>query len=60
MQGALCLRNPAFNWKTRPPDQWGRKRCTGGGPDGNLVEFGQAHGPEVLGSASRANRELML
>jgi hypothetical protein len=29
-------------------------------PDGNLVEFGQAHGPEVLGSARRANGELML
>ena len=25
MQGALCLRNPAFNWKTRPPDHGGEK-----------------------------------
>jgi len=42
---------------TRP---WGERDALVVDPDGNLVEFGQARGPEMLGSARRANRELML
>jgi hypothetical protein len=60
MQRALCLRSPAFNWKARQPDHGRERDALVVDPDGNLVEFGQARGPEMLGSARRANRELML